>query len=107
MGRFRGVIGFITTSETEPGVFTEVVSERIYSGDIIQNSRRLEPSQNLIDNVTINNRFSVVGDEYLFTHYLGLRYIVFAGQKWKITGAEHQRPRMILTVGGLYNAPSN
>ena len=30
-------------------------------------------------------------------------HIVFMGAKWKITSVEVQYPRLILTVGGVYN----
>lgn len=32
-----------------------------------------------------------------------MRYIEFMGAKWKITNIEVQYPRLILTVGGVYN----
>jgi hypothetical protein len=31
-------------------------------------------------------------------------YVEFMGTKWKITNVEVQYPRLILSVGGVYNA---
>ena len=32
-----------------------------------------------------------------------MRYVEFMGAKWKISSVEVQYPRLILTVGGVYN----
>jgi hypothetical protein len=107
MAKFHGKIGYskTTESETAPGVFEEVITEYTYSGDVIRDTRRWEKSNNLNDNLNISNLFSVVGDWYSYENFSQMRYITYMGAKWKITSVEIQRPRLILTVGGVYNAP--
>jgi hypothetical protein len=105
MAKFHGKIGYVKTveSETAPGVFDQVVTEYSYSGDVIRDTRRWERSNNLNDNLNISNTFSVVGDWYSYDNFSQMRYIEYLGTKWKITNVEVQRPRLILTVGGVYN----
>lgn len=105
MAKFRGVIGFVHTEETAPGVHSEVVTERNYSWDILRETKGWEKSEHLNDNLTINNRFSIVADPFINNHLQQMRYIKLSGSFWKITSFEIQRPRIILTVGGVYNAP--
>ena len=103
MARFHGVVGYSDTVETKPGVWTETVIERVYSGDILRNTRRWEPSQQVNDNLNINNQISIVADAYAYDHFFAMRYIKWMGTLWKVTNVEVQRPRLILTIGGVYN----
>jgi len=106
MAKFHGVIGYVSTEETVPdsGIYSEVFKEYNYYGDVIRNSRRWENSQGLNDNLLINNQFSIVGNDFAFKNFSFIRYIKWMGVLWKITNVEIQRPRLILTIGGVFNA---
>lgn len=103
MAKFYGSIGYALTSETAPGVHTEVITEHNYSGDVIKNTRRLEAGENLNDNLTVSNTISIVGDPFAYQTFYAMRYIKWMGANWKITNVEVLRPRLILTIGGVYN----
>lgn len=104
MAKFRGIVGFATTVEKEPGVHCEDVLQRTYSGDILRNNRRLESSGNINDNINISNEISILADEYAFHHFYAIRYVEFRGAKWKVTSVDAtKRPRLVMTLGGLYN----
>lgn len=104
MAKFRGVVGFATTVETEPGIHVEKIIEKRYSGDLHRNLRRLESSGNINDNINISNEISILADEYAFRHFHAIRYVVFEGAKWKVSSIDAtKRPRLVLTLGGLYN----
>lgn len=104
MAKFYGVIGFAATVETDPGIWGEQITERGYSGDLIRNLRRLESSSSVNDNVNITNEISIVADPYAEQNMYAMRYVVFKGSKWKISSVDVNYPRLILTIGGLYNA---
>lgn len=103
MSKYCGKIGYATTTETSPGIWTEVITERRYYGDVTRLSRRLENGDRLNNNVNISHSISIVADGYAYDNILALRYAEWMGTKWKVTDAEVQRPRMILTLGGVYN----
>lgn len=103
MAKFYGTIGYIETKETAPGVWTEVPTERQYYGDVLQNSRRWKPGSELNDDLDINNRISIVSDPYAMNNFHSLRYIEWMNTLWKVTNVEVQFPRLILTIGGVYN----
>lgn len=107
MAKFHGVIGYSETKELPdaPGVWEEVITERFYRGDVIRNTRRWENGEHLNDDLNINNSFSIVADAYAYNHFFAMKYISWMGARWKITNVEVQRPRLILTIGGVYNGP--
>ena len=103
MAKWAGTVTYVETKETVPGVWVEQPSERFYYGDVLSQNRRLEASGNLNDDITTSNRISIVADPYAYDHFHDMRCIEFQGAKWKITSVEVQRPRLILTLGGVYN----
>lgn len=103
MAKFYGTIGYVKTVETEPGMWEEQKTERQYSGELVKNTRRLESSGGVNDNVNISNEVSIVADPYAYENFHAMRYIKFMGAKWKISNVEVRYPRLILTIGGVYN----
>jgi len=103
MAKFYGAIGYAETSETAPGVWEEVITERNYSGDVVKLSRRWQAGENLNDDLTINNEISIVADPFAYQNFHTMRYIKWMGASWKITKIDVQRPRLILAIGGTYN----
>ncbi len=103
MAKFYGPIGYADPAETSPGVWEERITERMYSGELIRNTRLLQGGESLNDNVNIANEISVVADPFAYQNFYRMRYIGFHGVKWKITNVEVQYPRLILTIGGVYS----
>lgn len=104
MAKFSGVIGYGLTAETRLGVWEEQITERQYYGDLVRNTRRLQSSEHLNDDINIANEISIVADPFACQNFHAMRYVEFMGAKWKITNVEVQYPRLILTTGGVYNA---
>lgn len=103
MARYHGAVGFVNSKETAPDVYSSDLNERKYTGDVTRNTRRLENPGQVNDNVVVNNLISIVGDTYAFQHFFDIRYAKWMGVKWKVTNVEIQRPRLILTLGEVYN----
>ena len=103
MAKLYGEIGYANIVETEPGVWEEKIIKRNYYGDIIRNTRSLQTSDNVNDNINISNEISIVADPYANENFHSMRYVYFMGAKWKITSVEVKYPRLILSIGGLYN----
>ena len=103
MGKWYGKIGFAETVKTKPGVWEELITEKEYFGDLTRNTRRLQSSSQLNDDINVANEISIVADPFANQNFHSMRYIEFMDAKWKISSVEVQYPRLILTVGGLYN----
>lgn len=104
MAKFYGSIGYAETVEVKPGRWEEKITERKYYGDLPRNSRRLQTTDKLNDDINVSNEISIVADPYANQNFHLMRYVEFMGAKWKIINVEVQYPRLILTVGGVYNA---
>ena len=104
MAKFCGIIGFAEMAETSPGVWREVITERRYKGDIGRNTRKLEDSGNINDDINISNEISIVADAYANNNFFSIRYVKFMGAKWKVKSVDVKPPRLVLTLGGVYNA---
>lgn len=103
MAKFYGKIGYIDTVESEPGYWDEKAIEREYYGDITRNTSRYQNGGQVNDDIVINNILSIVADPYANENFQHMRYVEWMGTKWKITNIEVQYPRLILTLGGIYN----
>ena len=106
MAKFYGTIGYVHTEEVKPGVFKEVATERKYCGDIVRNTRHLESSAKVNDDINVSNEISIIADPFANGNLHSMRYVEFMGSKWKIYKVEVQYPRLVLTVGGVYNGKS-
>lgn len=109
MGRFFGEIGFEDTQEldpiNEPGVYTENIIARNYYGDVERDSLAIQQSKfSINDDIKITNRISIVADPFAQENFHSIRYATYMGTKWKVVNAENAYPRIVLTLGGVYNA---
>lgn len=108
MAKFYGKVGYVDTKQTSPGVWEEVViDERNYYGDVMRNSKRWDSGENLNDNISINNSISIIADPFAYENFFAIRYVEWMGSFWKVTTVEPERPRLILTLGGVYNGPTS
>lgn len=103
MPKFYGAVGYVEDRVTGLDIHTNIPVERMYTGDVERNSRRLENGTGVNDDVTISNTISIVADAYAYEHIHAMRYIKWMGTAWKVTLVDVKRPRLILTLGGVYN----
>ena len=103
MAKWFGVVGYGATGETRPGVYEDRIVERNYYGDVTRNVRRYREGQSANDNLELDNAISIVADPFAFGHFSEIRYAVWNDTKWKVKSVEVQYPRLLLTIGGVWN----
>lgn len=103
MPKFYGNIGYAISKETTPGVWIEDIVERQYFGDVYRNTRKLQSGNQVNDSIDISNEISILSDPFANENFHSMRYVTYMGAKWKVSSVEVRYPRLILTVGGLYN----
>ena len=106
MAKFYGAVGYAIPRETSPGVWEDLVIEKNYRGDVLQNMNRWQPSGNLNDNFNIDNKISILSDPYAYENLSRIKYIHWMGANWKVNNIEILRPRLLLSIGGVYNGPT-
>lgn len=108
MAKFYGVVGFAITNEVggNTGIWEDTIIERPYYGDVLKSMSRWQSSSDkLLDNIEVSNRISILADAYANEYCFAMRYIKWNGVSWVIQSVEIERPRLILTIGGVYNGP--
>lgn len=105
MAKFYGPIGYAITQETSPGVWAEPeITERFYKGDVLQYYRKVSDGESINDDIDVSNRISIIADPFAMQHFFSMKYVKWMGAYWKITTVDvSHRPRLILTIGGVYN----
>ena len=103
MPKCSGVIGYALAGETQPGVWTEGITEKRYIGDIIKDNRRIVDQGEINGSINISNNISVISNRFMLDNMAYMRYLTFNNSKWKISSVEIKPPRIIITLGGLFN----
>ncbi len=105
MAKFYGVIGFgiSVPSKSSPDVWIREIVEREYYGDFVRNTRKLQTSEHLNDDISVSNELSILADPYANENFHNILYVSYMGTMWKVTSVEVRYPRLILTIGGVYN----
>lgn len=105
MARWFGKIGYSETVETAPGVWMPQDTIGEYYGDVIRNtSRWTGNSDSTNDNLTVTTQISIVADQFAIDNFYSIKWIEFMGKKWDVDSVDPtQPPRLILTLGGVYN----
>lgn len=107
MARFHGEIGYANAEETPSGsgVWVDVITEQPYYGDVIRDTRKLEGTDVLQD-ISVGNSISIVADEFAIAHFFKIKYVRWMGTLWTVRNVEVRSPRLILSLGSVYNGPT-
>lgn len=101
-GKFYGAVGYAEMVDEGYGVWKEKITEVMYRGDVLKNMSRTQQTETLNEGLRMDSRVSIMADAYAINKSSTIRYVVLDGQKWKVTAVEIARPRLLLTVGGVY-----
>lgn len=102
--RFYGLIGFATTNtDNDDDIWKEEIIAKPYMGDVIRHGWNAQPAEKLTKDIKLNAQISIIADEFAYDFMHLIRYAVYRNAKWEVTAIDIQRPRLILTLGGVYN----
>ena len=105
--RFFGKVGYVTTETYDYGVSMPQVAERNYFGDVLELSTRWKDTENLNDDITVSHRISILADPYAYENFPHIKYVTWMGARWNVSSIKVERPRLILSLGGVYNGPQD
>lgn len=111
MAKFRSEVGYVVDGESveipaNSGNWVTPMIEKTYRGELKKNSRQLRETENLNDDITVQNSIEIIADAYAEEHFFAISYIRWAGTVWKVTEVTVERPRLLLRLGGVYNGPT-
>lgn len=105
MNRFHGAIGYGQSVQSAPGIWKDVMTEVSYFGNITRNTRQLREGSLVNDDISVSNNISIIADAYASENFMNIRYVEWQGSLWTVSAVEVQAPRLVLTLGGIYNGP--
>lgn len=103
--RFHGKVGYGETVETSPGVWEDVITERTAIGDVLRASRTQTEGESVNQTLSVRNSISILADAFASENYMEMRYVTWQGTRWSVTDVAVERPRLVLTLGEVYNGP--
>lgn len=107
MTRYSGVIGYAEEAKLVDGVWEDnEITERRYFGSVERLSRSLQNGSRILPDITVSNTISIVADAYAYNNFSRMRYIVWENTPWEVASVEVRHPRLIITLGGVYNGPT-
>lgn len=106
--KYVGEIGYYNEGVLKDGVYTKEVLKVKIKGDMDElRIDKVSPSENnqQYENTSFNNFISFIPNGLIRQKIKSgdLAYITLDGFKWKISSISYNRPRVKLTIGGLYN----
>jgi hypothetical protein len=108
MARFYGEVGYGTPVENPPGsgIWVDVITEFTYQGDVIRNTRQLENVEKINEDIVVSNSISIVADQYAIENFFNIKYVRWSGVLWTVSAVEVRSPRLVLSIGSVYNGPT-
>lgn len=108
MDRFYGEVGYGVSEEdpSDSGVWVNDITEVLYFGDVVRNTRRLDEGQGLNRDITVQNSISIVADAFANENFANIKYVKWNGVLWTVTSVEVRSPRLLLSLGSVYNGPT-
>ena len=103
MAKFYGEIGFSITEEIRPGVWAPKIVDRYYRGDVVRAGYNWQNANKVNDDLNISNQISIIADSFANENLGYMKYVTYMGCKWKIQSISIEYPRILLTLGGVYN----
>lgn len=101
--RFYGEVGYAPTITDEYGVSRVSIVKRNYYGDVIRPGSRWQSGEKVNDDISVNNQISIIADPYAIRNFIYIKYVNWMGIDWEVSTIKVEYPRIVLTLGGVYN----
>lgn len=102
--KWYGQVGYVKHVQSAPSVWTDEETIREYQGDVYRCSNQWTTnSDSTNDDFTANHQISIIADPYTCANCHFIKWAEFMGVRWKVKSFEVKPPRLVLTIGGVWN----
>jgi hypothetical protein len=105
MTRFRDKVGYVSQGSLVDGVQEVIVTERVYKGEVLEATSSLQDGEKVNDDIRLQDRISVLADAYGLENFSRIKFVVRMGIPWIAQTVRVERPRIIISLGGVYHGP--
>lgn len=103
MAKWYGTIAYGVTHDNNDGIWTPSIVKRETVGEVLSNRWRRQSASKVNDDISLSVTISIIADEFVNEHCSNILYVTYLGNKWTVTEIEPSYPRLLLTLGGVYN----
>jgi hypothetical protein len=103
MALFAGKVGVELPGSLVNGVWTADIEERDFKGQELNQVRSIEAADKVNPDYRLQNRISLVAHPYLVENLAKIKYVKVEGVRWIVNSVEREHPRLILSLGGVYD----
>ena len=101
--KYHGKIGYIIPTEVRPGVWKDLPIEKEVYGDLLDDRANIQQSDKISKDISMSGRLSIMATQYAITNFQHIRYATYMGTAWSVTSVRPAYPKLVLTLGELYN----
>lgn len=102
--RFYGAVGYGIPTDRGDGIWSDAITERLYFGDVSNVTRSIESDADKVNpDIRLQNRISILADAFAFENFAFIKYVSWSGTNWEVNSVEVERPRLLLSLGGVYS----
>lgn len=104
MARFSVKVGYAVQEEIRPGVWSaKNITVKNHKADVFNIRFRQSASDKVNDDITTSDEISIVANPFAVKNFSNIRYVEYMGVRWTVSNVRLQHPRIILSLGGVYN----
>lgn len=101
--RFYGEVGYSLTATNDTGVSKPEIVKKNYYGDVLDFTTRWQNTEHYNDDIRVSHRISILADPYAIENFSYIRYVKWMGTTWEVLSSKLDYPRIVLSLGGVYN----
>ncbi len=105
--RFCGEVGYAPTEIDDYGIARTKLIKRKYYGNVMDPGSRWKETENLHDDISVSHRISILADPFAIENFPYIKYVTWLGTRWAVKSVSVEYPRLILSLGGVYNGPQD
>lgn len=103
MSRYSGYIGVSVGKEVD-NVYIEDIIEFPVTGNVKDDWRYHNiGDDSMSKDLIISNRIEIIPRRELLRNLDNIRYITYLSSKWEVRVVAYNKPKLILSLGGVYN----
>ena len=105
MTRFSDKVGYVSQGALVDGVQEVVVTERVLKGVVLETIASIQDGEKVNDDIRLQDRVEVLADAYALENFSKIKFVVRLGIPWIAQTVRVERPRIIISLGGVYHGP--
>lgn len=103
MAKQSVILGYGFQKEIRPGVYAPDDFVEVQKVAEPLENFRYQASDKVSEDITTSDEISVIADKFACKNFSNIRYVKYMGANWKVASVRLRYPRIILTLGGVYN----